>query len=165
VGRFPVRSNRKNALPSLSVVAQDLWTAGRRSLTQEVIEEAVDFRQVWAGCGGRFADKKDRLFEPWNVETVKNLSMATRWHLRARRRICSAQPRALGAPGDCNSRGCCIRRQMARVRQHSPGDREDGKAGGERGPNGVSERMVNRFGCGIVPTRVTDFQVMLLPAA
>ena len=43
-----------------------------RSLTQEVIEEAVDFRQVVGRMQRTFADKKDWFFKPWNVETVKS---------------------------------------------------------------------------------------------
>jgi len=61
--------------------------------------------------------------------------------------------------------GAASRRQMARVRQHSPGDREDGKLEESGVPTALVNAWFNRFGCGIVPTRVTDFQVMLLPAA
>ena len=44
---------------------------GGHSLTQEVIEEAIDFRQAWAAAGREFADKKDWFFKPWNAEKVK----------------------------------------------------------------------------------------------
>jgi arginine decarboxylase len=46
--------------------------SGGRSLTQEVIEEAVDFRQVVGRLWREFADKKDWFFKPWNVEIVNN---------------------------------------------------------------------------------------------
>ena len=43
-----------------------------RSLTQEAIEEAVDFRQVVGRMQRTFADKKDWFFKPWNIDTVKS---------------------------------------------------------------------------------------------
>src|SRR4051794_28081174 len=45
---------------------------GGLSLTQEVIEEAVDFRQVVGRLYRTFSEKNDWFFKPWNVETVKN---------------------------------------------------------------------------------------------
>src|SRR5262249_25270980 len=43
---------------------------GGRSLTQEVIQEAVDFRQAVSRIHRDFADKKTWFFKPWNVESV-----------------------------------------------------------------------------------------------
>ena len=42
-----------------------------RSLTQEAIEEAVDFRQVVGRMQRTLADKKDWFFKPWNIDLVK----------------------------------------------------------------------------------------------
>ena len=43
-----------------------------RSLTQEAIDEAVDFRQVVGRMWREFTDKKEWFFKPWNAETIKN---------------------------------------------------------------------------------------------
>ncbi len=48
--------------------------SGGRSLTQEAIDEAVDFRQVVGRMQRTFAEKKDWFFRPWNVGTVKDPS-------------------------------------------------------------------------------------------
>ena len=58
------------------VASNDITSAmmdgsGGRSLTQEVINEAVDFRQAVGRVRREFAKKKDWFFKPWNVETVK----------------------------------------------------------------------------------------------
>ncbi|MGH8749284.1 MAG: Orn/Lys/Arg decarboxylase N-terminal domain-containing protein, partial [Burkholderiales bacterium] len=57
------------------VASNDITSAmmdgsGGRSLTQEVIDEAVDFRQVVGRVRREFEKKKDWFFTPWNVETV-----------------------------------------------------------------------------------------------
>jgi arginine decarboxylase len=59
------------------VASNDITSAmmggsGGRSLTQEAIEEAVDFRQVVGRLCRTFAEKNDWFFKTWNVETVKN---------------------------------------------------------------------------------------------
>ena len=59
------------------VASNDITSAmmdgsGGRSLTQEAINEAVDFRQVVGRMQRTFADKKDWFFKPWNVESVKS---------------------------------------------------------------------------------------------
>src|SRR6478672_5746973 len=58
------------------VASNDITTSmmdgsGGRSLTQEVINEAVDFRQAVGRVRREFAKKKDWFFKPWNVETLK----------------------------------------------------------------------------------------------
>jgi len=45
--------------------------SGGRSLTQEAINEAVDFRQVVGRMHRTLADKKDWFFKPWNVDAVE----------------------------------------------------------------------------------------------
>ena len=55
------------------VASNDITSAmmdgsGGRSLTQEAIEEAVDFRQVVGRLCRTFAEKNDWFFRPWNVE-------------------------------------------------------------------------------------------------
>ena len=85
------------------VASNDITSAmmdgsGGRSLTQEVIDEAVDFRQVVGRMRRTFADKKDWFFKPWNVETVKSPDG---------RKVAFED-----APPSCSARsrspGCCI---------------------------------------------------------
>ena len=63
-------------IASNDIAAAMMDGSSGRSLTQEVIEEAVDFRQVVGRLWRTFADKKDWFFKPWNVETVKNTTTA-----------------------------------------------------------------------------------------
>src|SRR3954464_7391756 len=61
------------------VASNDITSAmmdgdGGRSLTQEAIDEAVDFRQVVGRMHREFADKKDWFFKPGNVGTVTDLA-------------------------------------------------------------------------------------------
>ena len=43
---------------------------GGQSVTQEVIQEAVDFRQTVGRIRKRFEEKRDWFFKPWNAEAV-----------------------------------------------------------------------------------------------
>ena len=136
------------------VASNDITSAmmdgsGGRSLTQEAIEEAVDFRQVVGRLWRTFADKKDWFFKPWNAETVKNPANGHKVAFE-------------DAPADllCHNQEPWVlnpRRQMARVRRHRrrlvharsgqgehpcAGDGQRRQAGEERGSGGAGERVV-----------------------
>jgi arginine decarboxylase len=140
--------------------------SGGHSLTQEVIDEAVDFRQAVGRVRREFGKKKDWFFKPWNVETVKGpggkkiafedapAELLTR----------SQEPWVL-RPGDkwhgfddIADDWCML--DPIKVSILSPGMGEDGKLEKTGVPAALVNAWFNRFG--IVPTRVTDFQVMFL---
>ena len=154
------------------VASNDITSAmmdgsGGRSLTQEVIEEAVDFRQVVGRLWRTFADKKDWFFKPWNVETVRN---PTNDHQVAFEDapvdlLCRNQGPWVLHPGDkwhgfddIADEWCML--DPVKVSILTPGMGEDGKLEKSGVPAALLNAWFNRFG--IVPTRVTDFQVMVL---
>ena len=154
------------------VASNDITSAmmdgsGGRSLTQEAIEEAVDFRQVVGRLWRTFADKKDWFFKPWNVETVKN---PTNGHKVAFEDapadlLCRNQEPWVLHPGDkwhgfddIADDWCML--DPIKVSILTPGMGEDGKLEKSGVPAALVNAWFNRFG--IVPTRVTDFQVMFL---
>ena len=96
------------------VASNDITSAmmdgsGGRSLTQEVINEAVDFRQAVGRVRREFAKKKDWFFKPWNVETVKEPGGR-----KVRVRGCAGEMLAQ-QPGAVDP---APRRQVARLRRH-----------------------------------------------
>ncbi len=137
------------------------------SLIQEVIDEAVDFRQAMARLYREFADNDDWFFKPWNKETV----------------ICPQSGEALAfadAPAEllANDQECWVMRpgeswhgfhdlpdnwsmlDPIKVSILAPGMGEDGHLLS----NGVPAALVTAWLAlhGIVPTRTTDFQIMFL---
>jgi arginine decarboxylase len=148
------------------VASNDITSAmmdgsGGRSLTQEVINEAVDFRQAVARVRREFGKKKDWFFKPWNVERVKKFSFED---APAELLTRSQEPWIL-RPGDkwhgfeeIADNWCML--DPIKVSILSPGMGEDGKLEKTGVPAALVNAWFNRFG--IVPTRVTDFQVMFL---
>ena len=154
------------------VASNDITSAmmdgnGGRSLTQEAIDEAVDFRQVVGRLWRTFAEKNDWFFKPWNVETVKNPENGevvafedAPADLLGR----SQEPWVL-RPGDNwhgfgdVADGWCML-DPVKVSLLSPGMGNDGELEANGVPAALVNAWFNRFG--IVPTRVTDFQVMFL---
>ena len=153
------------------VASNDITTSmmdggGGPSLTQEVINEAVDFRQAVGRIRRDFAKKKDWFFKPWNVETVKvrgGRKMAfedapSEW-------LATSQDPWILRPGDdwhgfhdIADEWCML--DPIKVSILSPGMGGDGKLEKTGVPAALVNAWFNRFG--IVPTRVTDFQVMFL---
>ena len=140
---------------------------GGRSLTQEVIQEAVDFRQVVGRVRSSFAQKKDWFFKPWNVETVKNPSNGRRvpFEDAPADLLCNHQEPWLLRSGDAwhgftdiADDWCML--DPIKVSLLAPGMGDDGKLEKTGVPAALVNAWFNRFG--IVPTRVTDFQVMFL---
>jgi len=148
------------------VASNDITSAmmdgsGGRSITQEVIDEAVDFRQAVARVRREFGKKKDWFFKPWNVERVKKLPFED---APAELLTRSQEPWIL-RPGDkwhgfedIADNWCML--DPIKVSILSPGMGEDGKLEKTGVPAALVNAWFNRFG--IVPTRVTDFQVMFL---
>jgi arginine decarboxylase len=153
------------------VASNDITTAmmdgsGGQSLTQEVINEAVDFRQAVGRIRRDYAKKKEWFFKPWNVETVD---------VPGKRKVAfeDAPPELLATsqkpwilrPGaawhgfhDIADDWCML--DPIKVSILTPGMGEDGKLEKTGVPAALVNAWFNRFG--IVPTRVTDFQVMFL---
>lgn len=135
------------------------------SLTQESIEEAVDFRQVVGRLWRSFADKKDWFFKPWNVETVKVKGRKVPFEDAPAEILCTTQDPWVLRPGDkwhgfddIADDWCML--DPIKVSLLSPGMGADGKLEKTGVPAALVNAWFNRFG--IVPTRVTDFQVMFL---
>ena len=154
------------------VASNDITTAmmdgnGGRSLTQEAIEEAVDFRQVVGRMQRTFADKKDWFFKPWNVDTVKDPANGRKipFEDAPADLLCHSQEPWMLRPGDTwhgfddiADDWCML--DPIKVSILSPGMGENGKLEKNGVPAALVNAWFNRFG--IVPTRVTDFQVMFL---
>jgi arginine decarboxylase len=154
------------------VASNDIATAmmdgnSGRSLTQEAIEEAVDFRQVVGRLWRTFVDKKDWFFKPWNVETVKNPANGRKvaFDDAPAELLCRSQEPWVLHRGDkwhgfddIADDWCML--DPVKVSILSPGMGDDGKLEKSGVPAALVNAWFNRFG--IVPTRVTDFQVMFL---
>jgi arginine decarboxylase len=154
------------------VASNDIATAmmdgsAGRSLTQEAIDEAVDFRQVVGRMHRTFADKKDWFFKPWNVETVKDPKSGREvpFEEAPANLLCRSQDPWKLRPGDkwhgfdnIDDDWCIL--DPIKVSILSPGMGENGKLEKTGVPAALVNAWFNRFG--IVPTRVTDFQVMFL---
>lgn len=148
------------------VASNDITSAmmdgsGGRSLTQEVINEAVDFRQAVGRVRREFEAKKDWFFQPWNVERVGKTPFED---VPAEKLTLSQEPWIL-RPGDpwhgfdeVADDWCML--DPIKVSLLTPGMGEDGKLEKSGVPAALVNAWFNRFG--IVPTRVTDFQVMFL---
>jgi arginine decarboxylase len=153
------------------VASNDITSAmmdgsGGRSLTQEVIGEAVDFRQAVGRVRREFAKKKDWFFKPWNVETVKGPGgKKLAFEDAPPELLAERQDPWILRPGDTwhgfediADDWCML--DPIKVSILSPGMGEDGKLEKTGVPAALVNAWFNRFG--IVPTRVTDFQVMFL---
>ena len=154
------------------VASNDITSAmmdgsGGRSLTQEAIEEAVDFRQVVGRLCRTFAEKNDWFFKPWNVETVKKPANGKKvaFEDAPAELLCQSQEPWMLHPGDkwhgfddIADDWCML--DPIKVSILSPGMGEDGELEKNGVPAALVNAWFNRFG--IVPTRVTDFQVMFL---
>ncbi|MGB6767537.1 MAG: arginine decarboxylase [Methyloceanibacter sp.] len=152
---------------SNDITSAMMYGSSGRSLTQEVIDEAVDFRQVVGRLWRAFADKKDWFFKPWNVETVKDPANGHKiaFEDAPAALLCQNQEPWLLNPGDkwhgfddIADDWCML--DPIKVSLLTPGMGDDGKLETNGVPAALVNAWFNRFG--IVPTRVTDFQVMFL---
>jgi arginine decarboxylase len=140
--------------------------SGGLSLTQEVINEAVDFRQAVGRVRREFAKKKDWFFKPWNAETVKGPGgKKIAFEDAPAEFLTQSQEPWVLRPGDkwhgfddIADNWCML--DPIKVSILSPGMGPDGQLEKTGVPAALVNAWFNRFG--IVPTRVTDFQVMFL---
>lgn len=138
-----------------------------QSLTQEVINEAVDFRQVVGRLWRDFADKKEWFFKPWNAEKVKNPinGEEVAFEDAPAELLCFNQDPWRLRHGDSwhgfddIAEDWCMLDPI-KVSLLTPGMGDDGTLEKNGVPAALVNAWFNRFG--IVPTRVTDFQVMFL---
>ncbi len=153
------------------VASNDITSAmmdgsGGLSLTQEAIDEAIDFRQAVGRVRREFAKKKDWFFKPWNVETVKGPGgKKVAFEDAPAELLARSQDPWVLRPGDkwhgfddIADDWCML--DPIKVSILAPGMGEDGKLEKTGVPAALVNAWFNRFG--IVPTRVTDFQVMFL---
>ncbi|MGZ0720563.1 arginine decarboxylase [Kluyvera cryocrescens] len=137
------------------------------SLTQEVIDEAVDFRQAMARLYREFTDNNDWFFKPWNKETVIDPKTGKEMAFE-------------DAPAELLShdQNCWIMRpgeswhgfhdlpdnwsmlDPIKVSILAPGMGDDGNLLDSGVPAALVTAWLGRRG--IVPTRTTDFQIMFL---
>jgi arginine decarboxylase len=148
------------------VASNDITSAmmdgsGGRSLTQEVINEAVDFRQAVGRVRREFEKKNDWFFKPWNIERVNKVPFED----VPAEKLATSQEHWILRPGDkwhgfdeVADDWCML--DPIKVSLLSPGMGDDGKLEKSGVPAALVNAWFNRFG--IVPTRVTDFQVMFL---
>jgi arginine decarboxylase len=138
-----------------------------RSLTQEVINEAVDFRQVVGRLWRTFDQNGDWFFKPWNTERVNNPADGrdVPFEDAPTDLLCHSQEPWMLRPGqkwhgfdDIADDWCML--DPIKVSLISPGMGENGELEKTGVPAALVNAWFNRFG--IVPTRVTDFQVMFL---
>jgi arginine decarboxylase len=140
---------------------------GGYSLTQEAIEEAVDFRQVVGRMYRTFADRNDWFFKPWNAETVSDAGKSSKvaFEDASPEFLCKSQEAWKLRRGDSwhgfpdiADDWCLL--DPIKVSLLSPGMGENGELEKSGVPAALVNAWFNRFG--IVPTRVTDFQIMFL---
>jgi arginine decarboxylase len=158
--------------PLYAIVASNDITSGMMdgggglSLTQEVIDEAVDFRQAVGRIHRRFGEKKDWFFKPWNAERVKRPDgREVAFEDASTELLAKSQEPWILRPGQAwhgfegiADDWCML--DPIKVSILAPGMGEDGKLEKTGVPAALMNAYFTRFG--IVPTRVTDFQVMFL---
>jgi len=141
--------------------------SGGLSLTQEVIQEAVDFRQTVGRVRRTFAEQGSWFFKPWNAEQVVDPKTAKKvaFEDAPSELLCRSQAPWRMEPGDTwhgfegIAPGWCMLDPI-KVSLLTPGMGEDGRLEETGVPAALVNAFFTRFG--IVPTRVTDFQVMFL---
>jgi arginine decarboxylase len=158
--------------PLYAIVASNDITSGMMdgggglSLTQEVIDEAVDFRQAVGRIHRKFGEKKDWFFKPWNIERVKRADgREVAFEDASTELLAHSQEPWILRPGQSwhgfegiADNWCML--DPIKVSILAPGMGEDGKLEKTGVPAALMNAYFTRFG--IVPTRVTDFQVMFL---
>jgi arginine decarboxylase len=137
------------------------------TLTQEVIDEAVSFRQALARCHREFAERRDWFFWPWNAPTVmdpkskREYSFETAPHeLLTRDPSCwILRPGAKWHGFDEIPDGYCMLDPI-KAGIVCPGMSEEG----DLEARGVPAAVVSAYlaGRGIVPSRTTDFMILPL---
>lgn len=137
------------------------------SLTQEVIEEAVDFRQALARLYRDYKNKGSWFFKPWNAGKVTDPKTGKIYDFAdaPRELLCTEQSCWRLNPGDkwhgfSGLEENWVMLDPIKVSILGPGMGDDGNMLS----NGVPAQLVSSYIYqeGIVPTRTTDFQLMFL---
>ncbi|WP_322053329.1 Orn/Lys/Arg family decarboxylase [Paraburkholderia bannensis] len=138
-----------------------------RALTQEVIDEAVDFRQALARAHREFARRDEWFFTPWNAPQVIDPATGERVAFAdAPRALLTTDPNCwVLHPGekwhgfdDLPDGWCMLDPIKAGI--VCPGMGDDGELEASGIPAAVLSAYLYRFG--IVPSRTTDFMVLCL---
>ena len=154
------------------IASNDVATAmmdGRSgyTLTQEVIEEAVDFRLALARCHREFAAKKQWFFSPWNAEQVTDPRTGKKLAFdQAPRELLTTEPSCwVLRPGDRwhgfedLEEGWCLLDPI-KPGVVCPGMQDDGKLAAHGVPAAIVSAYLGRHG--IIPSRTTDHMVLFL---
>ena len=151
--------------------SNDIATAMMRNngetLTQDVIDEAIDFRQALAKLHANCNGKGSWFFKPWNPDTVTDYSNGTTYDfasaprdlLRHDQRCWMLEPGAAWHGfSDLEDNWAML--DPIKVSILAPGMGDDGKFKSSGVPAALVSAYLYRQG--IVPTRTTDFQLMFL---
>ncbi|CDH04673.1 arginine decarboxylase, inducible by acid,catabolic [Xenorhabdus bovienii str. oregonense] len=137
------------------------------SLTQEVIEEAVDFRQALARLHRDFNEKGGWFFKPWNQEKVLDPATGKKiaFEDAPRDLLTKEQSCWTMRPGDSwhgfeNLPDDWSMLDPIKVSILAPGMGDNGKLLKQGVPAALVTAWLSQHG--IVPTRTTDFQIMFL---
>lgn len=137
------------------------------SLTQEVIREAVDYRQAMGRLFREFEADNDWFFKPWNAETIiePDTGKEIPFEVADPNLLAETQDFWMMKPGDkwhgfddIASDWCML--DPIKVSILAPGMGDDGRLLDTGVPAAIVTQYLTRFG--IVPTRTTDFQIMFL---
>ncbi|WP_305374143.1 arginine decarboxylase [Photobacterium leiognathi] len=156
------------AISASNDIAVSQMDGGRgHSLTQEVIKEAVDYRQAMGRLYREFAADGDWFFKPWNAETITDPETGKVYDFEdaPAELVATNQDFWVMKPGDkwhgfddIPADWCML--DPIKVSILAPGMGDDGKLLDSGVPAALVTQYLTRFG--IVPTRTTDFQVMFL---
>lgn len=138
-----------------------------RSLTDEVIREAIDFRQSLGYLYKEFLNDDEWFFKPWNQEMVKDPATGKVYafeeapvELLMKEQSCWVMNPEDKWHGFKDIPENWAMLDPIKVSILSPGMGEDGKLLGTGVPAALVTAWLNHYG--IVPTRTTDFQIMFL---
>ncbi|MGG4609262.1 arginine decarboxylase [Providencia sp. Me31A] len=138
-----------------------------RSLTDEVIREAIDFRQSLGYLHKEFLNDDEWFFKPWNQEMVKDPATGKRYafedapvELLMKEQSCWVMNPEDKWHGFKDIPENWAMLDPIKVSILSPGMGEDGKLQDSGVPAALVTAWLNHYG--IVPTRTTDFQIMFL---
>lgn len=180
-GRDPVEHSRFNesymaqatTSPLYAIIASNEIGAammdgpGGYTLTQDVIREAVDFRQTLARVNREFTAKKDWFFAPWNAPEVADPATGKKVpFVDAPAELLASDPACwILHPGekwhgfDGIPDGWCMLDPI-KAGIVCPGMGDDGQLEKRGIPAAVVSAYLYR--CGIIPSRTTDFMILCL---
>ena len=153
-------------------VSNDIATAmmdgeSGKSLMNEVIEEAIEFRKVMGKLYSHYKEEKDWFFKPWNAENYHDIKLETTipFYEADTKILAKDQNFWIMHPEDTwhgfkNLQEDWCMLDPIKVSILTPGMGDDGKLLEKGVPASLVSAYLNRYG--IVPTRTTDFQLMFL---